>query len=292
MMHKTSKIKQALQADIRKFFKDNKMPDEMIRNLEEKLAELGSFTPTVGVFGKTGIGKSSLCNALFGKDTAKVDDIHACTREPQEILIQMSEAGSGIKLIDLPGVGESQIRDAEYSELYKQWIPKLDLIIWVIRADDRTFTVDEHFYETVIKKHIEESKTPFLVVINQVDKINPIREWDTAKNTPGLAQMKIIGERTQWAATKFGIPSSHIVSVSAFEKYNLGELVESIIDIVPNDKKLGFLNQMEEEVKTEKSKEKTVKGVVEYLMELIDNIRPYIPTIIKVVKSIIKLWNE
>lgn len=291
-MSKPSKIKQILQKDIRKIFKDNKMPDEMIGNLEEKLAELGSFTPTVGIFGKTGVGKSSLCNALFGKDTAKVDDIHACTREPQEIFIQMSEAGSGIKLIDLPGVGESQIRDAEYSELYKQWIPKLDLIIWVIRADDRTFTVDEQFYETVIKKHIEQSKTPFLVVINQVDKINPIREWDTDKNTPGLAQMKVIGERTQWAATKFGIPSSHIVSISAFEKYNLGELVESIIDIVPNDKKLGFLNQIEEEVTTEKSKEKAAKGVVEYLKEFYQEIKPYIPSIIECVKWIIKLWKK
>ena len=292
MMSKPSKIKQILQKDILKTFKDNKMPDEMIGNLEDKLTELGLFTPTVGVFGKTGVGKSSLCNALFGKDTAKVDDIHACTREPQEIFIQMSEAGSGIKLIDLPGVGESQIRDAEYSELYKQWIPKLDLIIWVIRADDRTFTVDEHFYETVIKKHIEESKTPFLVVINQVDKINPIREWDTVKNTPGLAQMKIIGERTQWAATKFGIPSSHIVSVSAFEKYNLGELVETIIDIVPNDKKLGFLNQMEEEVTTEKSKEKAAKGVVEHLQKFYQEIKPYIPAIIEGVKWIIKLWKK
>lgn len=291
-MSKPSKIKQILQKDILKIFKDNRMPDEMIDNLEEKLAELGSFTPTVGIFGKTGVGKSSLCNALFGKDTAKVDDIHACTREPQEIFIQMSEAGSGIKLIDLPGVGESQIRDAEYSELYKQWIPKLDLIIWVIRADDRTFTVDEQFYETVIKTHIEQSKTPFLVVINQVDKINPIREWDTSNNTPGLAQMKIIGERTQWAATKFGIPSSHIVSISAFEKYNLGELVESIIDIVPNDKKLGFLNQIEEEVTTEKTKEKVAKGVVEHLKKFYEEIKPYIPVIIEGVKWIISLWKK
>lgn len=291
-MSEPSKIKQILQKDILKVFKDNKMPDEMIGNLEEKLAELGSFTPTVGIFGKTGVGKSSLCNALFGKNTAKVDDIHACTREPQEIFIQMSEAGSGIKLIDLPGVGESQIRDAEYSELYEQWIPKLDLIIWVVRADDRTFTVDEQFYETVIKKHIEQSKTPFLVVINQVDKINPIREWDTGKNTPGLAQMKIIGERTQWAATKFGIPSSHIVSISAFEKYNLGELVESIIDVVPNDKKLGFLNQIEEDVTTEKSKENAVEGVLEYLKEFYQEIKPYIPAIIEGVKWIIRLWKK
>lgn len=216
---KKSKIRQILTGDILKHFRGNHISDEMVNNLEDKIAELGEFIPTVGIFGKTGVGKSSLCNALFGKDTAKVDDINACTREPQEIFIKITEAGSGIKLIDLPGVGESQFRDAEYSKLYSQWIPKLDLIVWVIRADDRTFTVDELFYDNIVKQHIDSKKTPFLVIINQVDKINPMREWDDFNKRPGHSQMKIIGERTEWAANKFSIQSSQIVAISAYETH-------------------------------------------------------------------------
>ena len=33
-----------------------------------------TFEPRIGVFGKTGAGKSSLCNALFGQRTAKVSN--------------------------------------------------------------------------------------------------------------------------------------------------------------------------------------------------------------------------
>ncbi|MFG6414076.1 GTPase family protein [Roseateles sp. DC23W] len=287
-----SKIKQALTKDLFETFRKNQISDEMIQNLEEKISELGAFVPIVGIFGKTGVGKSSLCNALFGKDTAKVDDVNACTREPQEIFVKISESGSGIKLIDLPGVGEDKLRDSEYSELYRQWVPKLDLVIWVIRADDRTFSVDEFFYENIVKQHVDPAKTPFLVVINQVDKINPIREWDESNRRPGHSQMKIIGERTQWAAGKFAIPSDQIVALSAFEKYNMGALVEAIIDIVPNEKKLGFLNQMDEQVVTEKSRISVVEGIVNYVKEIYAEIRPYIPEIVAAVKWLVKWWRS
>ena len=289
---KKSKLQQILTKDLLEHFKKSHLPDEMIVNLQEKIAELGDFVPTVGIFGKTGVGKSSLCNALFGKDTAKVDDISACTRTPQEIFVKISESGSGIKLIDLPGVGESQLRDLEYSELYKQWIPNLDLIIWVIRADDRTFSVDENFYENVVKKHINPEKTPFLVVINQADKINPIREWDEKNRRPGQSQMMILHDRTTWAAAKFEIQEKHIVSISAFEKYNLGKLVETIIDIVPNEKKLGFLGQIEDDAITEESKEIATKGVIEYIKEIYTEIKPYIPEIVALIKWVIKLWKK
>ena len=285
---KKDKLKSILTKDIFETFRENKVPEDMISNIEDKVAELGAFIPIIGIFGKTGAGKSSLCNALFGKDTAKVNDVHACTRAPQEIFIKISEAGSGIKLIDLPGVGENQLRDSEYSSLYKEWIPKLDLVVWVVKADDRTFSIDELFYESVVKHSISASNTPFLIVVNQVDKLNPIREWDELNRRPGHEQMKLIGQRTEWAATKFQISSNHIVAVSAFEKYNLGALVEAIIDIVPNEKKLGFLHQIESDVITEKSKDSVIKGVIEYIKSIYSEVQPYIPTIIKGIALAIK----
>jgi|JI10StandDraft_1071094.scaffolds.fasta_scaffold01638_13 small GTP-binding protein len=285
------RIKTILTKDIFDIFKENNVPENMILNIEDKIAELGAYIPTVGIFGKTGAGKSSLCNALFGKDTAKVNDVHACTRAPQEIFVKISEAGSGINLIDLPGVGESQLRDTEYAELYDQWIPKLDLVVWVVKANDRTFSIDEHFYENVVKRAINTTNTPFLVVINQVDKINPIREWDNINRRPGHEQMKVIGQRTEWAASKFNIFSANVVAVSAFEKYNLGALVEAIIDIVPNEKKLGFLRQIRTEHVTEKSEQGVIKGIVEYIKSIYVEVKPYVPTIIRGIQFLFKLWR-
>ena len=287
-MNKKSRIKRILTADLLKNFKSNDISDDVINRIEVKLTELGNFTPVVGIFGKTGVGKSHLCNALFGKETAKVSDVDAGTREPQEVFVRLSEADAGIKLIDLPGVGENKVRDEEYSALYKEWIPKLDLVIWVIRADDRTFSVDEYFYDNIVKKQIKESNIPFLVVINQVDRINPLRDWDEGNQRPGFKQQKVIGERTQWAVNKFNISTMSIVEVSAYEKYNLGCLVETIIDAVPNEKKLGFYNSFEETVKTEGSEESTIKGVMNYLKEFFQEIKPYIPDIIRGINYLAK----
>ena len=123
--------------------------DEITRLIKEKVQELRTYTPKVGVFGVTGVGKSSLCNALFGKEVSPVSDVAACTREPQEIFI--GSDNQGIKLIDVPGVGETIERDAEYFELYKQLAPELDLIIWVIKADDRAFAIAEKAYKEIFE---------------------------------------------------------------------------------------------------------------------------------------------
>ncbi len=35
-------------------------------------------------------------------------------------------------ITDLPGVGESRDRDAEYEALYRDILPELDLVLWLI----------------------------------------------------------------------------------------------------------------------------------------------------------------
>ena len=51
----------------------NQLNTQKIRELiEKKVNDIKGYTPRVAVFGVTGVGKSSLCNALFGKDLGKV----------------------------------------------------------------------------------------------------------------------------------------------------------------------------------------------------------------------------
>jgi small GTP-binding protein len=98
------------------FFDRLGVPVEKREAIRAKLNEKLSYEPKIGVFGKTGVGKSSLCNALFGQDICPISDVEACTRDTQEVLLKTS--GKGIKLLDVPGVGESQDRDEEYGKLY------------------------------------------------------------------------------------------------------------------------------------------------------------------------------
>ncbi|ATG02499.1 GTP-binding protein HSR1-like protein [Lelliottia amnigena] len=144
------------------------LPEWASERLMQQIRQLTNYEPVIGIMGKTGAGKSSLCNALFAGYVSPVSDVAACTREPLRFRLQVGERC--MMLVDLPGVGESEKRDVEYAALYLHQLPKLDLILWLIKADDRALAVDEHFYRQVIG---EAYRHKVLFVISQSDKAEP-----------------------------------------------------------------------------------------------------------------------
>lgn len=237
---------------------------EQTEKIKNFVSEAFNYEPKIGILGKTGVGKSSLCNALFGKDLAPVSDVESCTREVQEY---SGEIGSGkIKLVDLPGAGESQKRDLEYKDLYSKLLPELDVVLWVLKADDKAFSSDEDFYHNIIKAHLVQGK-PFIIVLNQVDKVNPFREWDEDNNKPGQQQQNNIDAKIKLVAEKFDVDSKNVIPVSSYEKYNLIELVETITYAIPKEKKVTFVNAVKDENRSEKSKEEAKRGFFEWLCE-------------------------
>jgi len=212
----------------------------------EKLTSILTYEPKIGILGKTSVGKSSLCNALFGEDICEISDIEACTRSPQEVLLNMGNNAKGLKLIDVPGVGESSARDIDYAELYKKLLPELDLVLWVLKADGRAYAADESFYNSIIKPYIDAGK-PFLFVLNQCDKIEPFREWDEYSHEPGTTQKDNIARKVDSISRYFSISKNKIIPVSANERYNLAVLVENIVLALPNDKCIAFLQYTKKE---------------------------------------------
>ncbi|MGV8442443.1 GTPase family protein, partial [Pseudomonas aeruginosa] len=134
--------------------------EQLLEQISAKVNKIRTYTPKVGVFGNSGVGKSSLCNALFGKEVAKISDVEACTRQPQEILIG-SEQG-GIVLVDVPGIGEDPEHQEEYTALYQSLAPELDLVLWAIKADDRNYASGLDAYKSVFTA---EQAPPVLFVI-------------------------------------------------------------------------------------------------------------------------------
>lgn len=146
-----------------------------------KLNQLINYSPTIGLMGKTGAGKSSLINALFQSPLSPVNDVSGCTRQAQYFSITMSN--HTLTFIDLPGVGESLERDKEYHQLYHNLLPELDLIIWVLKADDRAWSSDEQCYR-FLTEQCGYQPSRFLFVLNQADKIEPCRQWDEQRHQP------------------------------------------------------------------------------------------------------------
>jgi len=224
------------------------IPPEQREAIEARLNEILTYVPKVGVFGKTGVGKSSLCNALFGQDICVISDVESCTRDPQEVLLNIG--GKGIKLVDLPGIGENEARNAEYAMLYNSFLPELDLVLWVIKGDDRAFSTDSEFYENIVKPYVNEQKLPFFFVVNQVDKIEPFREWDISAHKPGINQSANIDKKIEAVGRAFKYPKKNVIAISANEKYGLVDLVDTIAYALPKEKRMGFAREVPKELHT------------------------------------------
>jgi small GTP-binding protein len=250
-----------------------KLPSEAKNKLQSGLNKAFDYEPKVAIFGKTGVGKSSLTNALFGKEACPVHDVEACTRNPQEVFMKLDGDSKGIKLLDVPGIGESSERDEEYFRLYAEILKDADMVLWVLKGDDRTFTSDEEFYKTCMIPYIEKGK-PFVVAVNQVDKIEPFREWDMENHKPGPIQEGNIAKKIIYVAKQFGnLPVSQVVPVSANERYNLDKLTLTLVDKLPANKKFITINNMDEKIQEkEEIKKEKANAFIEVVNEIIDEL--------------------
>ncbi len=255
---------------------------EQQRKIKEALNHIKNYTPKIGVFGDTGVGKSSLCNALFGKDIANVSDVEACTRDIQEINLQAADKG-GMILVDVPGLGEDPDRHDEYIELYDNLVKELDLLLWVIKADDRKFSTGLEFY-----KSIENLDIPVVFVINQVDKIEPVSEFYENGKQIGNTQKTNIERKKQDIVNRFGIKSSYVIPVSATQKIGLVELVNVAISLLPNEKKYAFSREAKKENISKEAKEEVTRGVWDYISEFLDDAKDFVVDVIEDVWDRIK----
>ncbi|PWY12670.1 GTPase family protein [Citrobacter koseri] len=273
------------------------LPENIRESISRRINEVINYEPVIGIMGKTGAGKSSLCNAIFKGNICAVSDVEACTRETQEIRIHFGRRS--IRLIDIPGVGESAARDAEYEQLYRELLPNLDLVLWVIKGDDRAFTADEHFYKNVLQPAGGDEKTLF--VINQVDKIEPCREWDVKNAQPSPAQLKNICDKRADITRQLGFTDHPVIAVAASEGYNVTQLVEAMVRALPKHAQSGVASQVKEEHKTKNVVEEATEGfgdtVERILDEVIDTTLPKpVAVVVKAAKSAVvvavkKAWN-
>lgn len=268
------------------------LPQWVSERILQQINQLTHYEPVIGIMGKTGVGKSSLCNALFAGEVSPVSDIAACTREPLRFRLQVGKRY--MTLVDLPGVGETERRDTEYATLYRKQLPQLDLVLWLIKADDRALAVDEHFYRKVFG---EVYRHKVLFVISQSDKVEP-----------GSGGEQLSTEQKQNISRKICLlhelfqPVYPVCTVSVRLQWGLRVMAERMIRCLPREASSPVAVQLSVSLRTDAVNKKACDDFGETVGSVMDTISslPLIPspvrTVIQAVRDTVvsvacAVWN-
>ncbi|MGE4876540.1 GTPase family protein [Yersinia enterocolitica] len=254
------------------------LPHATSKHIIDHIHKLTHYEPIIGIMGKTGAGKSSLCNALFQGEVTPVSDVDACTRDV--LRLRLSSGNHSLILVDLPGVGECEQRDKEYESLYRHILPELDLILWVIKADDRAFSIDEHFYRRVMTDYQQR----VLFVVNQADKIEPCHEWNATSNAPSPHQLVNIEAKLESIRQLFS-PYHPVCAISARTEWNLPSMVEIMMRCLPDRATSPLATQLHERLCSEPVKKQAREGFGHAVGEAFDSaeMASFIPAPLKAV---------
>lgn len=268
------------------------LPEWACARVMQQIRQLTQYEPIIGIMGKTGSGKSSLCNALFAGKISPVSDVSACTREPLRFRLQVGERF--MTIVDLPGVGESKSRDAEYAAMYRQQLTHLDLVLWLIKADDRALAVDEHFYREVIG---EAYRHKVLFVISQSDKVEP-----TCGGEKLSTEQKQNISRKIFLLHELFQPINPVCAVSVRLQWGLRMMAERMIRCLPREASSPVVVQLSTPLRTDAVNKKARDDFGETVGSALDTVSsmPLIPapvrTVIQSVRDMVvsvarAVWN-
>ena len=132
-----------------------------LQALDHQLDRLQQRRLRVAVFGRVGVGKSSLLNALLGQAAFATDVAHGCTRHQEARTWAQPVAGlAQVELVDTPGIDE--IAAAARARLAARVALSSDLVLLVLDGD---LTSVEH---DALSPLLASGK-PLLLVLNRCD---------------------------------------------------------------------------------------------------------------------------
>ena len=146
-----------------KFFPDENLQTavrEDLQSLKGSLDKLDNKVLRIATFGLVSCGKSSVINALLGKEVFKTGALNGVTQFPQSVSWKPDSEKIEIELIDTPGIDE--VGGEARANMARTIAQKSDLILFVL-AGDITRT------EYLVLSQLRQSQKPIVIVFNKID---------------------------------------------------------------------------------------------------------------------------
>jgi small GTP-binding protein len=132
-----------------------------LQALDQQLLALKQRRLRIAVFGRVGVGKSSLLNALLEEQAFATDVAHGCTRSQERRPWGVTIPGlSGVDLVDTPGIDE--IAAHARQRLAARVAVGADLVLLVLDSDLTT-------PEAEALEQLLAAGKPVLLVLNRID---------------------------------------------------------------------------------------------------------------------------
>lgn len=164
---------------IKKKIKDTIFGDKELRELMEGLET--QRAPRFIMVGRTGVGKSSLINAICNKYLAEVSDVEIGTKQIQRFEYK-DEGRTILEVLDTRGIGESILTTEENNDTAELILINEitdfhpDAILFLLRCKSRDRINEDLETLKLIKRKYNKrngNDLPVIVVLNQADEMEP-----------------------------------------------------------------------------------------------------------------------
>ncbi|SFI75941.1 GTPase Era [Olleya namhaensis] len=162
----------------------------------------------VNIIGNPNVGKSTLMNAFVGEKLSIITSKAQTTRH--RILGIVNGEDFQVILSDTPGIIKPAYElQASMMDFVKSAFDDADILIYMVEIGERELK-DEAFFNKITN-----AKIPVLLLLNKIDKSN----------------QEQLEEQVQSWATK--VPNAEIIAISALEGFNVKEIFDRIIELLP-----------------------------------------------------------